>query len=487
MDRFVGAAAAVAAAATLWAEAAPAAPIPDQWTATSASGAPSARQGHVAVVVSGGLMLVWGGIDSAGTHLASGGLFDPGTNTWIAAPNLAAGTGAPSGRVAASVVSTGTRVIVWGGNASSVKVADGGVYDVASDTWAPMATLGAPSAREDGAAVWTGSRMVLWGGAQGSPDNSKTGGIYDPSLDVWVSAPNLNAGTGAPLARNAHEVVWTGAEMIVFGGAEVFNRLANGGIYVPATDTWRAAPALETGAGSPGPRSGHAQHWTGAAMLVWGGTDGPSQPDTGGLYDPASDAWLARPNLNAGTGAPPGREDFGGGALVGGRLVIWGGGSSGGRLATGGIYDVAGDTWSAPPGLNGAGAPPARSGHTIVAVGDRVVVWGGTAPFGVVLSSGGIYGAPPGSSGGSGGGSGGALAPAASLGGGGGCRAGGPPGLESLALPLAALGLAALARRGRSRGPTPSLDFRDAPVVPTRVRPAAGASSPGVRRQRRRT
>src|SRR5260370_41911580 len=36
------------------------------------------------------------------------------------------------------------------------------------DTWAAISTVMAPSPRSDYAAVWTGSEMILWGGNHGS-------------------------------------------------------------------------------------------------------------------------------------------------------------------------------------------------------------------------------------------------------------------------------------------------------------------------------
>ncbi|PYK63550.1 MAG: hypothetical protein DME50_17330, partial [Verrucomicrobia bacterium] len=42
-----------------------------------------------------------------------------------------------------------------------------------------------------------------------------TGGRYDPATDTWA-ATNLN---NAPPARDFHTAVWTGTEMIIWGGA----------------------------------------------------------------------------------------------------------------------------------------------------------------------------------------------------------------------------------------------------------------------------
>ena len=55
--------------------------------------------------------------------------------------------------------------------------------------------------------------MIVWGGdtASGQTD---TGSIYNPSTDTWSATPL----TDAPTGRNEHTAIWTGTEMIVWGG-----------------------------------------------------------------------------------------------------------------------------------------------------------------------------------------------------------------------------------------------------------------------------
>jgi hypothetical protein len=54
--------------------------------------------------------------------------------------------------------------------------------------------------------------MIIWGGI--SADNS--GGRYTPSTDSWTATSIANA----PSARFRHTAVWTGSEMIVWGGID---------------------------------------------------------------------------------------------------------------------------------------------------------------------------------------------------------------------------------------------------------------------------
>ena len=62
--------------------------------------------------------------------------------------------------------------------------------------------------------MWTGSEMIVWGGVHGTKHYLNTGGRYNPGTDSWTATSTTNA----PAARNPHTAVWTGSEMIVWGG-----------------------------------------------------------------------------------------------------------------------------------------------------------------------------------------------------------------------------------------------------------------------------
>jgi hypothetical protein len=83
----------------------------------------------------------------------------------------------------------------------------------AQEAWAPTSTVGAPAARYDHSALWTGSQMVVWGGYRAA-GYTNTGGVYDPATDTWAAVSTTNA----PSGRVGHTAVWTGSRMIVWGG-----------------------------------------------------------------------------------------------------------------------------------------------------------------------------------------------------------------------------------------------------------------------------
>ena len=70
-----------------------------------------------------------------------------------------------------------------------------------------------------------------------------------------------------PLADNVHTAVWTGSEMIVWGGYDGGNVLNTGGRYNPSTDSWTATSTTN----APAARTDHTAVWTGSEMIVWGG------------------------------------------------------------------------------------------------------------------------------------------------------------------------------------------------------------------------
>ena len=44
----------------------------------------------------------------------------------------------------------------------------GGRYNPSTDSWTPPAPPNAPTGRDFHTAVWTGSEMIVWGGVDGS-------------------------------------------------------------------------------------------------------------------------------------------------------------------------------------------------------------------------------------------------------------------------------------------------------------------------------
>lgn len=341
-------------------------PMTNSWTLTSMAGAPATRDFSTQIWADTE-MIVWGG--RIGNYfIPQGGRYNPVSDTW----SVTALT-TPSERVGHKIVWTGNDMIVWGGFSDGVVIDTGGRYNPMTDTWTPTNMSNAPAAREDFTAVWTGSDMLVWGGYDG--DNGGTyfndGGHYDPITDSWTAIQGFS-----PDARRSHQAVWSGEEMIVWGGYDESTIFNSGGRYHPDLGIWSSTNMNS----APAPRFLHSTIWTGEEMLIWGGTNTQTDLADGARYDPDSDTWaLINP-----TGAPSKREVHTA-VWTDEEMIIWGGYNGTDFLRTGGRYNPVTDTWTETEPL----APQARNWHTAVWTGDAMIIWGGNN--GNVMSSGGIY------------------------------------------------------------------------------------------------
>ncbi len=111
------------------------------------------------------------------------------------------------------------------GNSGSSGTSGGGTSGTGS--WTATSTTGAPSARDVHTAVWTGSEMIVWGGYSIGLVNS--GGRYNPLTNTWTATTT----TGAPSGRFYYTAVWTGSQMIVWGGWDGINFFNTGSRYSP--------------------------------------------------------------------------------------------------------------------------------------------------------------------------------------------------------------------------------------------------------------
>lgn len=389
-------------------------PATNTWTATSLASAPVARSLHTALWT-GSRVIVWGGSNSnTGGYYDDGGSYDPVGNVWTAIP-----TGPLILRRQHSAVWTGTEMIIWGGTVPGPGNMNAGRYDPVTGNWTVISVAGELERSYSHSAVWTGNLMIVWGGSTDyfSSDPTNTGGRYDAILDAW--APTSTAGVPAP--RGGHVGLWTGNEMLIWGGGSPNPHAAipTGGRYDPVSDTWQAMAdspgglqdtaavwtglemlvfggisgstptnvgarySLQTNTWSPmsstppslNTRFGARAVWTGSVMVVWGGRSSTGLYwGDGGRYDPATDTWLMTANHH------PGRV-FHTAVWTGQEMVVWGGEGAGN---TGGRYDPVGDLWTA---TSTVGAPSARYDHSAVFSGGKMIVWGGYQ----VPNSGGVY------------------------------------------------------------------------------------------------
>jgi len=156
--------------------------------------------------------------------------------------------------------------------------------------------IGGPlNARVGPSGVWTGSEVIVWGGYHSS------GGIVDPVTGYPRSGAALSpySGQWRPIAnapiqgRYRHLAAWTGREMLVWGGITEGWRQGqapDGAAYNPRTDRWRpiAGSPLPWGQGPAAVMAG--DEWIVAATRNSGEVQVAA-------YHPRADSWRSLPSI----------------------------------------------------------------------------------------------------------------------------------------------------------------------------------------------
>lgn len=343
------------------------------WLPMSTVGAPLGVYWSSAVWT-GDEMIVFGGYNVPIGTVNTGGRYNPKTNTWKSM-NI---VGAPLPQQQSKMVWTGEDVILWGivSDGAGGFQNSGMRYNPKVDLWNPISTVNAPFAGGS-VVIWTGNEMIVWGG--GNNDGPlNIGGIYNPQTDSWTSISTVNA----PKARAGHSAIWTGDKMIVWGGEDgctgtlpnVCNSFNDGGIYDPVTDQWTSI-AVDN---NMTPRAVFNAVWTGKEMIVWGGYKyiGPGGTsialNDGGSFNLLTEQWTPISNVNA-----PSKRHDNPAVWTGEEMLIWGGYNfpwDNTYTNTGGAYNPVTDSWTTMP-LNNA--PTARKAHVAVWTGDQMIIWGG--------------------------------------------------------------------------------------------------------------
>ena len=255
-------------------------PLANRWRRLPAP--PLAAHDAAGLVVWTGRELIgWGG-GCCGDAFSDGAAYSPATNRWRKlAPSPLAGSAQPIGAW------TGRELILLVGNLDPngkpwpARLARAAAYNPASGKWRRIAPL--PAARSGATAVWDGRELLVVGGWQGGrpPATAPTGFAYDPASNRWRRLPRMESG------RIGAAAVWTGTRLLVWGGrtqpvgAAAPNVPGHGLAYDPRTNRWSPlSPAPVLGRTDP------TAVWTGDELIVWGGGDS---------YPPFADGAAFRP------------------------------------------------------------------------------------------------------------------------------------------------------------------------------------------------
>jgi N-acetylneuraminic acid mutarotase len=237
-------------------------------------------------------------------------------------------------------------------------------------SWTLMDTVNSPTYDLYTPITWVVGGDNLY--VQSSSSSETVPGTYDMQIakynivtDTWTLLPNaFNFGP-----RRKPTMVWTGTELIIWGGLHPLSSpyFNDGRKYTPATDTW----VVMGNPNSPSPRIEYFSHWTGTELIVWGGHDAAGNHlNTGAKYNPGTNTWTT---INT-TGAPGAFADP---TIVYGNntMFVWGG-VIGNTLYQTNMYryNVTANTWSnSVPGNN----PLTRFNASGVYSSGSIYVWGG--------------------------------------------------------------------------------------------------------------
>lgn len=198
--------------------------------------------------------------------------FEPAARTWRSI------SPAPLTMAGAAAVWTGDEAIFLRTSGEKGRI-DGAAYDPTSNTWRRIRD--APIRRAyGGVRVWTGDELIVWGGGDRGKERSLRGAAYDASSDTWRPISE------APFGLNLVSGVWSGEEVLVFGSLlSGANRAPTptsvGAAYDPASDTWRELPPSALS-----PQATSAV-WIDDRLVAWD-YEVHSQE-----YDPVEDRWSA--------------------------------------------------------------------------------------------------------------------------------------------------------------------------------------------------
>jgi N-acetylneuraminic acid mutarotase len=272
-------------------------PATDKWRRIAAS--PLAARSGAGAVWTGHEAIFFGGrpaVVSDTVHaFVDAAAYDPTSDRWHQLPAipLVAGHDYDDGPVG---VWAGDRLLVWVPFANSAtSVARGSGFDLFSyapskNRWTTIAETDPPTRVYD--VFWTGTRVLVAARAlynpasTGPPQFGLRGALYDPVSGRWNSIAH------GPVDDGAGTAIWTGHALVrtassFIGGPTPGNETGmnpgDAAVWDPANDTWTRLPS------APFVGEGRSVVWTGREILAWGGlfkwTDSaqPSTPTNSGM------------------------------------------------------------------------------------------------------------------------------------------------------------------------------------------------------------
>ncbi len=281
----------------------------------------SGREGHAAVMMRNGKVLLAGGYN--GAYLSTADIYD------VASGTLTASTGSLStarNLHTATLLQDG-RVLITGGYDGSSYLSSAELYDPSTDAFTSVSNSLITGRRAHTATLLPSGKVLIAGGYSGSYLSSAE--LYDPSAGTFTATGSMTA------ARAGHTATLLESGKVLIAGGDNGSYLNSAEIFDPSTGTFAATSGAMADA-----RAGHAATLLqGGKVLLSGGYSG-SYLTGAEIYDPSTNRFAA-----AGSMAVP-RSGHAAALLTGGKVLV-SGGYNGAYLSDAELFDPSAGTFSA--------------------------------------------------------------------------------------------------------------------------------------------
>jgi N-acetylneuraminic acid mutarotase len=289
------------------------------WAATGSLNFP--RIGHTATLLANGQVLVAGGEDSQGNHIAAAELYNPATGAWTVTGGLA------THRIdhAATLLANGDVLVAGGVGTTYTAAAE--LYSPSTGRWTSTGSMTVPRAFA-GAALLKNGDVLMAGGSNLDGTSNATAELYNPASGKWSATTAMPSGHSSPAT-----LLSSGKVLVIGGGGLVFDPspaqwtatgplyysitggsstlLANGDvlaygnkfscyaaqIFNPSTNTWARTMGQCGNNVSSGPLVllGTGKVLLAGDEITYSGHTSPTVRC--GLYDPSSNTWTSTGSL----------------------------------------------------------------------------------------------------------------------------------------------------------------------------------------------
>jgi len=223
-----------------------------------------------------------------------------------------------------------------------------------------------------GVALQSGKVLVV-GGSRGSVYLTSAT-VYEPGTGSWTVVAPMAEARESPTAT-----LLPSGKVLVAGGVNGTGRLASTTVYDPATNTWASAGTFASGVARDSMTATLLPLPLGKVLVAGGGNSGGAQSKVD-VYDPVAGTW----SLGASMLTP--RRSHTATLLPSGKVLVVGGTGSG-SLATAELYDPVSNKWTVTGGM-----ATARYNHTATLLASgKVLVVGGRKSSTEVVGTAEVY------------------------------------------------------------------------------------------------